>query len=138
MHIQNSQQLYHALLKKSIKPVSDRTIVENGTIKVVTTAGASLTSDRVLNAPRDLDQLQIAQRQQCVIVQLQRKEQAVQRILPQTNSQERRADVQRKKDDRKEAEKQKLCLRRESHRQRLDETREFGRRKAKHSPIQRL
>ena len=110
---------------------SDGAVTENGTVKVVTMSGASLTSDNVINALRDREAKQIAQREQRAAAQLQREERATQRELAQAQAQEKREIARKKAEEKEEAELQRLRSRRKSSYQRLAETRELRRKKAK-------
>lgn len=56
--IQNAHQLYFVFLKHAEKRLSDGTIIENGTVKVSNTSGATLTTANVLSALREREREQ--------------------------------------------------------------------------------
>lgn len=57
--IQNAGKLFHLYLQYSNQLLSDRTIVDNDNVKVVTTSGASLMSDSVMNSLRQCKERQV-------------------------------------------------------------------------------
>ena len=93
--IHNAKQFYDLFVRQSERLLSDGAVVENGTIKVVTTQGASLT-DNVINALPDRDLLQEAQREQRAVAQAQREERAAQLEIALTQAQQKREQARRR------------------------------------------
>lgn len=65
--IENACHLYELFFERSSQLISDAKVVENGTLKVVTTSGASLTNDSVIIVLREPDKSHQAQSEQLSI-----------------------------------------------------------------------
>lgn len=136
--IVNAKQLYDLFLQRSDNLVSDGTVVECGTIKVVTTSCASLKSHDVIQALKEHDARNAVKRKQRCVLQAQMEERTAQRVIVQSKGQDKRERAKQKADEKEESELQQLRVRRESRRQRLAETREPRRKRAENITIHRL
>ena len=118
------KQLYNAFLAKASELCSDGTIVENGTIRVSTTSGATLTSENTLKALRERDRAQREKATQRQQRDEQRQEKAREREEKQAELEERRRLRQEQQDHREEAELLKIKGTRVCQRNRAFDSRE--------------
>lgn len=109
-------------VESSSQLLSDDTVIEKGTAKVVTTSGASLTSASVLISLRTHDERKLTQREQRAVAQEHREQLAAQKAIDQNVAQMNRDERQRKAFDKEELDFQQLRVLREARREHINET----------------
>lgn len=101
IRIENARQLYELFLRNAEKLCSDGTVEENGTVKVTTKSGATLTSDNVIAAVRATDERKR--------IESERKEaSAISREIRRTERVREQESKKRQRDEREEVSLQKI------------------------------
>lgn len=123
--IENACQLLNLFTQRADQLVSDRKVVKNGKVKVVTASGASLTSESVIKVLRQQDESQVLQRYQRALAHKKRDQRATHRAIEKTEVLKKREWGEKNTLEREEKALLQLRMLREERYQRLNKTLEY-------------
>ena len=133
--LETYKDLYKLFLQDSERLCSDGVIEENGTIRVSTTTGGTMTSDNVISALEQRDEERAHRRQTVQHNQVIRQQRAEERRLAQEQAEQRREERIRRADEREETALQTVKQSRLTRREAMASSRRSRRERAREAAL---